>query len=60
LKIAIFGAGAVGGYLGARLSLAGEDVTLVARGANLLRLSVSEPSLDDIYARYFADLARAA
>ena len=33
---------------------------LVARGANLLRLSVSEPSLDDIYARYFADLARAA
>jgi ABC-2 type transport system ATP-binding protein len=33
---------------------------LVARGANLLRLSVSEPSLDDIYGRYFENLAAAA
>jgi ABC-2 type transport system ATP-binding protein len=32
---------------------------LVTRGANLLRLSVSEPSLDDIYGRYFASLAAA-
>jgi 2-dehydropantoate 2-reductase len=29
------GAGAIGGYLGARLALAGEDVTFIARGANL-------------------------
>ena len=35
MKIAVVGAGAIGGYLGARLSLAGEDVTFVARGANL-------------------------
>jgi 2-dehydropantoate 2-reductase len=32
MRIAIFGAGAIGGYLGAKLALAGEDVTLVARG----------------------------
>ena len=35
MKIAIVGAGAIGGYLGARLALAGEDVTCIARGPNL-------------------------
>lgn len=35
MRICIVGAGAIGGYLGARLSLAGEEVTLVARGAHL-------------------------
>ena len=35
MKIAIFGAGAIGGFLGARLAAAGTDVTLVARGAHL-------------------------
>ena len=35
MKIAIIGAGAIGGYLGTRLSLAGEDVTFMVRGANL-------------------------
>jgi 2-dehydropantoate 2-reductase len=35
VKIAIVGAGAIGGYLGARLALAGEQVTVIARGANL-------------------------
>ena len=35
MKITIVGAGAIGGYLGARLALAGEDVTFVARGPNL-------------------------
>ncbi len=35
MRIAIVGAGAIGGYLGARLALAGEEVTLIARGANL-------------------------
>jgi 2-dehydropantoate 2-reductase len=33
LKILVYGAGSVGGYLGAILSAAGEDVTLVTRGA---------------------------
>ena len=35
LKIAIVGAGAIGGYLGVKLALAGHDVTFVARGENL-------------------------
>ncbi len=35
MNICIVGAGSIGGYLGARLALAGEYVTLIARGANL-------------------------
>jgi len=35
MKIAIVGAGAIGGYLGARLSDVGEDITFIARGPNL-------------------------
>ena len=35
MKICIFGAGAIGGYLGARLAGSGADVSLVARGPHL-------------------------
>ncbi|MDA0240050.1 MAG: 2-dehydropantoate 2-reductase [Proteobacteria bacterium] len=35
MKICIYGAGAIGGFLGAELSLAGSDVTLIARGPHL-------------------------
>jgi 2-dehydropantoate 2-reductase len=35
MKILVMGAGAVGGYFGARLAAAGSDVTFVARGAHL-------------------------
>ncbi len=35
MRIAIVGAGAIGGYLGTRLAAAGEEVTFIARGANL-------------------------
>jgi 2-dehydropantoate 2-reductase len=35
VKIAVVGAGAIGGFLGARLALAGEDVTFIARNQNL-------------------------
>lgn len=35
MKIAIIGAGAIGGLVGARLALAGEEVSFVVRGANL-------------------------
>lgn len=35
MKICIVGAGAIGGYLGAKLALAGESVTLIARGSHL-------------------------
>lgn len=35
MKIAVMGAGGVGGWFGAKLALAGEDVTFVARGKHL-------------------------
>ena len=35
MRICIYGAGAIGGYMGARLSLSGVDVTLIARGPHL-------------------------
>jgi 2-dehydropantoate 2-reductase len=35
MKIAIIGAGAIGGLVGAKLALGGEDVTFIVRGANL-------------------------
>ncbi len=35
MKIAIYGAGAIGGFLGAKLAQAGAAVTLIARGAHL-------------------------
>ena len=34
-RIAIYGAGAIGGYLGVQLALAGNEVTLIARGEHL-------------------------
>jgi 2-dehydropantoate 2-reductase len=35
MRIAIIGAGAIGGYVGAKLALAGEYVTFIVRGSNL-------------------------
>ena len=35
MKVCIFGAGAIGGYLGVQFAQAGADVSLVARGAHL-------------------------
>jgi len=35
MKVCIVGAGSIGGFVGVKLALAGEDVTLIARGANL-------------------------
>tara|TARA_B100001123_G_C15299310_1_gene1020442 strand:+ start:756 stop:1673 length:918 start_codon:yes stop_codon:yes gene_type:complete len=35
MKITIMGTGGVGGYFGARLATAGEDVTFIARGSHL-------------------------
>ena len=41
MKIAIVGAGAIGGLLGARLSRAGEDVTFIARNKNLAAIQAN-------------------
>jgi 2-dehydropantoate 2-reductase len=35
MKVAIFGAGAIGGFMGVRLAQAGADVTFIARGPHL-------------------------
>ena len=35
MKICVYGAGAIGGYFGARLARCGHDVTLIARGPHL-------------------------
>jgi 2-dehydropantoate 2-reductase len=41
LRIAIVGAGAIGGYLGVRLALSGETVSFIARGANLAAIKAN-------------------
>lgn len=41
MKIAILGAGAIGGFLGARLARAGVDVALIARGPHLAAMRES-------------------
>jgi len=39
MKIAVVGAGAIGGYLGAKLALAGQEVTFIARNKNLAAIN---------------------
>ena len=41
MKICIVGAGAIGGYLGTRLALAGEEVTFIARNRNLAAINAN-------------------
>jgi 2-dehydropantoate 2-reductase len=41
MKVAILGAGATGGFLGARLAKAGAEVVLIARGAHLRAMTES-------------------
>ncbi|MEM9642687.1 MAG: 2-dehydropantoate 2-reductase [Pseudomonadota bacterium] len=41
MKICIFGAGAIGGYMGVKLAQAGADVSLVARGPHLAAMRES-------------------
>jgi 2-dehydropantoate 2-reductase len=48
LKIAVFGAGGVGGYFGGRLAEAGEHVAFVARGAHLEALRRDGLQVDSI------------
>ncbi|MDE2801811.1 MAG: 2-dehydropantoate 2-reductase [Chloroflexota bacterium] len=58
MKFAIYGAGAIGAWMGAKLSLAGEDVALIARGPHLAAMQengVTVHSPDgDFNARVFA------
>ena len=45
MKIAIFGAGAIGGLLGAKLAAAGADVTFIARGPHLAAMQANGVTL---------------
>jgi 2-dehydropantoate 2-reductase len=50
MKVAIYGAGAIGGWIGARLAQAGCDVSVVARGATLEALQMHGLRLDTVRA----------
>jgi 2-dehydropantoate 2-reductase len=41
MRIAIYGAGAIGGYVGARMAQAGAEVSLIARGPHLAAMRAS-------------------
>jgi 2-dehydropantoate 2-reductase len=44
-RICVFGAGAIGGHLAAKLAAAGHDVSVVARGANLAAIQANGVAL---------------
>ncbi len=45
MKVAIFGAGAIGGFLGVKLAQAGADVTFIARGPHLAAMQANGVTL---------------
>jgi 2-dehydropantoate 2-reductase len=55
MRIVIMGAGGLGGYFGARLAVAGNDVAFVARGAHLAAINADglriESALGDLHLR---------
>jgi 2-dehydropantoate 2-reductase len=48
MRIAVFGTGAVGGYFGGRLAIAGEDVIFIARGDHLQAMQKNGLRVDSI------------
>ena len=59
MRIAIFGAGGIGGYLGGRLSQAGEEVVLIARGEHLQAIKERGLRIDSIKGDFVANPALA-
>ncbi|MCR9219941.1 MAG: 2-dehydropantoate 2-reductase [Alphaproteobacteria bacterium] len=59
MRITVFGAGAVGGMIAARLAAHGSAVSVVARGETLAALKRGGLTLDDVDGRYDAPLAAA-
>ena len=61
MKICVYGAGAIGGFIGAKLSLAGFEVTLIARGPHLKAMQenglklISEGKTEVVQLRCLAD-----
>ena len=59
MKIAVVGVGGVGGYFGARLAHAGEEVTFIARGATLEALLKKGLIIESIHGDFTVDPASA-
>jgi len=55
MRIAVFGAGAVGGYFGGRLAQAGEDVVLIARGQHLQAMQTQGLRVESIVGDFSVD-----
>jgi len=60
MRIAVFGAGAVGGYFGGRLAQSGEDVTLIARGEHLQAMRENGLRVDSIKGDFVLDPVQAS
>jgi 2-dehydropantoate 2-reductase len=56
MKLCIFGAGGIGGYLGARLADAGHEVHLIARGAHLDALQSDGLRVESIHGDTMVEL----
>jgi 2-dehydropantoate 2-reductase len=59
MKVAIVGAGGVGGYFGGRLAQAGEDVVFIARGEHLQAITSKGLRVDSINGDFRVDPAKA-
>src|SRR6185503_17128956 len=59
MRIAIFGAGGVGGYFGGRLAEAGEDVTFIARGEHLRAIQTKGLKVDSLNGDFLIHPAKA-
>lgn len=59
MKIAVFGAGAVGGYFGGRLAQADEKVTFIARGKHLQAMKNHGLKIDSIKGDFIVQPVRA-
>jgi 2-dehydropantoate 2-reductase len=59
MKVAIFGAGGVGGYFGGRLAQAGENVVFIARGEHLRAMRGNGLRVDSINGDFRVDPVRA-
>ena len=59
MKIAVMAAGGVGGYFGARLATAGEDVHFIARGTHLKAIKQNGLKLESALGDLHVEDARA-
>ena len=60
MRIAVFGAGGVGGYFGGRLAQAGEDVVFIARGDHLKAMLKQGLQVDSVKGDFLVKPVQAA